>query len=84
MQNIISESQRHAADILRCALKEDYEGQCMVLYGTRVTEVRDELHNRGIEFTELNASVQKLESKPSVAELKHAALVLGRLLIKFW
>ncbi len=75
-QSIISESQRYAAEILACVLKEDYEGQCISLNSTYVTEVRDELHNQGIEFAELNASVQKLESKPSVGELKHAATVL--------
>jgi hypothetical protein len=46
------------------------------VYSTDVTDVRDDLHNHGVEFAELNASVKRLESGPSDDELRHAALVL--------
>lgn len=74
---IVSTAQRTAAEILSC-LAEPHGSPllCVFVHGTSVTGVRDDLHNHGVEFAELNASVKQLESSPSDAGLKHAASVL--------
>jgi hypothetical protein len=74
---ITARAQRTAAEILSClAEPQGSHLVCVSVYSTDVTGVRDDLHNHGVEFAELNASVKQLESSPSDGGLKHAASVL--------
>lgn len=77
-KSIAESAQQNAAEILNCvASHPEYDAIfCTGIYGKYVAEVRDEIHNHGVEFPELNATVQQLESKPTLAVLKRSAAVL--------
>jgi len=79
--SIASTAQSTAADILNCLVTypSPEGGPCLGAYGAKVTTIRDNLHNYGIELAVLNAEVAKLESQPSTAELRRSAEVLRAL-----
>jgi hypothetical protein len=77
-EHIAFGAQYAARQVLSCvATNLPIEGKaCASIYGTSVVSVRDEIHNRGIEFAELNDAVRQLESAPSVDALRRSAAVL--------
>lgn len=79
--SIASTAQSTAADTFNCLVTypSPEGGPCLGVYGARVTAIRDNLHNHGIELTVLNAEVAKLESQSSTAELRRSAEVLRAL-----
>lgn len=76
--SVASTAQSTAADILNCLVTYPSSdgGPCLGVYGAKVTAIRDNLHNQGIELSLLNSEVAKLESQSSTAELRRSAGVL--------
>ncbi|MDD5544698.1 MAG: hypothetical protein PHX83_16145 [Acidobacteriia bacterium] len=80
-QSISSCAQDTAARILSCVVSyPENDGKvCSGVYGTQVVSIRDELHNHGIEFAELNSVVGQLESNPTIELLRRTAMLLRAL-----
>jgi hypothetical protein len=74
-QFVATLAQRTAAGIASCLVEHtEVSGKyCTAAYGREIVSVRDELHNFGIEFAELNADVKGIETQPSAALLRGVA-----------
>jgi hypothetical protein len=73
---LASSAQRTAAQILNCLVVYPSGSTCTAVHGTAPVAVRDELHNHGIDFVQLNDSIRQLETAPSIDVLRHTANVL--------
>ena len=76
-RKIATDAQERAAEITTCAAAGSYAvAGCISVYGRYVIAVRDNLHNRGIDFDRLDAAIQELESKASLDAIGHSATAL--------
>jgi len=68
--------QFEAAQIISCLNDRGAAESCPSVHDVWVIHLRDELRNKGVEFSELNAIVASLEARPTVEGLRAAVPVL--------
>lgn len=72
----IHEAQNIAAEILTCISTNHPDTFCVDMYAKDIIGVRDTLHDHGVELGDLNRVVAQIESGPTDAKLRQAAVVL--------